>query len=60
MNMTATYRIRRSLEGCHFKLSLGLCLFEGGYCLDLFGFLIPRSKGKRTDNANGNKGNAAG
>jgi hypothetical protein len=34
-------RIRRSLEGCTFKPSLRLCLFnETGYCLDLFGFLI--------------------
>ena len=33
-------RIARSLEGCRFKPSLRLCLFEEGYCLDLFGFLI--------------------
>lgn len=39
---TATYsrRILRSLEGCTFKPSLKLCLFEDGYCLNLFGFLI--------------------
>ena len=35
-----SHRIRRSLEGCRPKLSLGLDLFENGYCLDLFGFLI--------------------
>lgn len=33
-------RVRRSLEGCSFKLSFGLDLFEEGFCLDLFGFLI--------------------
>lgn len=33
-------RIRRSLEGCRFKPSLRLDLFEEGFCLDLFGFLI--------------------
>lgn len=33
-------RIRRSLEGCTFKPSLRLCLFEEGYCLDVLGFLI--------------------
>lgn len=40
--MIAIYarRIRRSLEGCTFKPSLRLCLFEEEYCLDLFGFLI--------------------
>lgn len=44
---TCTYRrtfwreLRRSLEGCRFKLSLRLCLFEEGFSLDLFGFLIP-------------------
>ena len=35
-----TYRVRRSLEGCRPALSLRLCLFDDGYCLDLFGFLI--------------------
>ena len=33
-------RITRSLEGCRFKLSLGLLMFEDGFSLDLFGFLI--------------------
>ena len=33
-------RITRSLEGCRFKPSLRLCLFEEGYSFDLFGFLI--------------------
>jgi hypothetical protein len=33
-------RITRSLEGCRFKPSLRLCLFEEGFCLDLFGFLL--------------------
>ena len=33
-------RIARSLEGCRFKLSFGLLMFEDGFCLDLFGFLI--------------------
>lgn len=33
-------RISRSLEGCRFKLSFGLLMFDDGYCLDLFGFLI--------------------
>lgn len=40
MNATYAHRIRRSLRGCRFKLSLNLDLFEEGYCLDLFGFLI--------------------
>lgn len=31
---------RRSLRGCRFKPSLGMCLFEEGYCLDILGFLI--------------------
>lgn len=38
--MSATARIRRSLRGCSLKPSLRLDLFEEGYCLDLFGFLI--------------------
>jgi hypothetical protein len=34
-------RIRRSLEGCRFgKPSIGLCLFEEGFCLDFFGLLL--------------------
>lgn len=33
-------RITRSLEGCSFKMSLGLLMFEEEFCLDLFGFLI--------------------
>lgn len=33
-------RITRSLEGCRFKLSLGLLMFDDGFCFDLFGFLI--------------------
>ena len=33
-------RLKRSLEGCRFRLSFGLCLFEEGYSFDLFGFLI--------------------
>ena len=33
-------RLRRSLEGCLPRLSFGLSLFEDGFCLDLFGFLI--------------------
>jgi hypothetical protein len=42
MNTIAIYRrrISRSLEGCRFKPSLRLCMFEQGFCLDLFGFLI--------------------
>src|SRR5687768_11017752 len=42
MNAIAVYRkrISRSLEGCRFGPSLKLCLFEDGYCLDFFGFLI--------------------
>lgn len=42
MLLSATYRRRlsRSLEGCKFKLSGGLDLFEEGFCLDFFGFLI--------------------
>ena len=38
--MSYAARIRRSLRGCRPKLSFGLDLFEEGYCLDLFGFLI--------------------
>ncbi len=38
--MTTITRVKRSLRGCRPKLSLGLCLFESGYCLDVFGFLI--------------------
>lgn len=34
-------RLRRSLRGCRPKLSFGLCLFEEGYSLDLFGLFIP-------------------
>lgn len=33
-------RIRRSMRGCRFKLSLRLCLFEEEFTLDFFGFLI--------------------
>ena len=33
--------LKLSLRGCRFKLSLNLDLFEEGFCLDLFGFLIP-------------------
>lgn len=42
MSTVALYRrrITRSLEGCRFKPSLKLCMFEDGFCLDLFGFLI--------------------
>lgn len=43
MSTAAVYRRRilRSLEGCRFgRPSLGLCLFEEGYCLDFFGLLI--------------------
>lgn len=42
MNTLAIYhkRITRSLRGCSLQPSLGLSLFEEGYCLDLFGFLI--------------------
>lgn len=32
--------VRRSLRDCRFKPSLGLDLFEEGYCADIFGFLI--------------------
>lgn len=39
MSSTIT-RIKRSLRGCRPRLSFGLCLFEEGYCLDFFGFLI--------------------
>lgn len=38
--MTTITRIKRSLRGCRPKLSLGLDLFDDGYCLDLFGFLV--------------------
>lgn len=34
------HRVRRSLRGCRPKLSLGLSLFEEGFDLDFFGFLI--------------------
>ncbi len=37
---TALTRIRRSLEGCRFRPSFKLCLFEEGYCFNFFGFLI--------------------
>ncbi len=37
---SCVYRIKRSLRGCRFKPSFGLILFEEGFCLDLFGFLI--------------------
>lgn len=42
MSVLAIYkkRIRRSLRGCSFKPSFRLCLFEEGFCFDLFGFLI--------------------
>lgn len=42
MNAIAMYsrRIRRSLEGCRFKPSMRLCMFEEGFSLDLLGFLI--------------------
>lgn len=42
MDAIAVYRrrIARSLEGCRFKCSLRLCLFEEGYSFSLFGFLI--------------------
>lgn len=42
MSTIAVYRRRilRSLEGCRLRLSFGLDLFEEGYCLDFFGFLI--------------------
>lgn len=33
-------RMKRSLRGCSFKPSIGLDLFEEGFCLDLFGFMI--------------------
>lgn len=33
-------RMQRSLRGCSFKLSFGLCLFRDGFCLDFFGFLF--------------------
>lgn len=36
----AVRRIKRSLRGCKFGLSLRLCLFEEEYSLDLFGYLI--------------------
>lgn len=38
--MKLSRRFRRTIEGCSFKPSLGLCLFEEGFALDLFGFLI--------------------
>lgn len=40
MKTTTLKRIRRSLRECRLRLSLGLCLFEEEFCLDLFGFLI--------------------
>lgn len=33
--------LRRSLRGCRLAPSLKLCLFDDGYCLNLFGYLIP-------------------
>ncbi len=33
--------LKRSLRGCHLAPSLKLCLFNDGYCVNLFGFLIP-------------------
>lgn len=33
--------LRHSSRGCRLRLSLGLALFEEGFCLNLFGFLIP-------------------
>ena len=38
--MSFLARVKRSLRGCRLSWSLGLCLFEEGYCLDLFGMLI--------------------
>lgn len=40
MSVATLSRIRRSLEGCRPRLSLGISLFEEGFSLDLFGFLI--------------------
>lgn len=42
MNTIALYRnrIARSLRGCTLQPSLRLSLFEEGFCLNLFGFLI--------------------
>lgn len=37
---TYKYRIKRSLRGCRLRPSIGLCLFEEGYCADVFGYLI--------------------
>lgn len=40
MQRTFAQRVRRSLEGCRFRPSLRLDLFEDGYCADILGFLI--------------------
>lgn len=40
LRRTWRHRIKMSLRGCRPKLSLGLCLFEEEFCVDLFGFLI--------------------
>lgn len=40
-NRSFRRELRRSLRGCRPRFSLGLDLFEEGYCLDFFGFLIP-------------------
>jgi hypothetical protein len=37
---SAIYRIKRSLRGCRPRFAFGLDLFEEGYCLNFFGFLI--------------------
>lgn len=41
MARTFMQRLRRSTEGCRLRFSFGLDLFDDGYCLDLFGYLIP-------------------
>jgi len=34
-------RLKRSSRGCRLRPSIGLDLFEEGYCADFFGYLIP-------------------
>ncbi len=36
-----TRSLKRSLRGCRLRPSLRLCLFEEGWSLDAFGFLLP-------------------
>lgn len=40
-NRSFRNELRRSLRDCRFRPSFGLCLFEEGYSLNLFGFFVP-------------------